>query len=125
MTLSLNPPSDPISASLDLAQRALSDGLSRVIHDYRPFTKHGAVIDTPPQDAIMHFRDPKVWKEDDGWYLIAGARLGAVPMLPLYRSADLHNWELLAYVSSGNEGDGYMWECPMPSTVHHWCGILR
>ncbi|KPX28403.1 MULTISPECIES: glycoside hydrolase family 32 protein [Pseudomonas syringae group] len=76
------------------------------------FTKHGAVIDTPPQDAIIHFRDPKVWQQDDHWYLIAGARLGDTPLLPLYRSADLHVWEFVNYVSTGNEGDGYMWECP-------------
>ncbi|WP_053150530.1 sucrose-6-phosphate hydrolase [Pseudomonas sp. Pf153] len=76
------------------------------------FVKHGAIIDTPPQDSIMHFRDPKVWKEDDHWYLIAGARQGDRPLLPLYRSADLHAWEFLDYVDRGGEGDGYMWECP-------------
>ena len=63
------------------------------------FVKHGAVIETAPQDTIMHFRDPKVWQEDDDWYLIAGARLGDVPLLPLYRSTDLHTWEFLDYVS--------------------------
>jgi beta-fructofuranosidase len=76
------------------------------------FVKHGAVIHSPPQDTIIHFRDPKVWQQDDHWYLIAGARLGDQPLLPLYRSADLHAWEFMSYVSSGNEGDGYMWECP-------------
>lgn len=76
------------------------------------FVKHGAVIATAPQDTIMHFRDPKVWKEDEYWYLIAGARLGDTPLLPLYRSTDLHAWEFLDYVSRGSEGDGYMWECP-------------
>ncbi|MBT2295944.1 glycoside hydrolase family 32 protein [Pseudomonas fluorescens] len=76
------------------------------------FVKHGAVIETAPQDTIMHFRDPKVWKDNDDWYLIAGARLGDKPLLPLYRSTDLRAWEFLDYVSSGNEGDGYMWECP-------------
>ncbi|MGU3346056.1 glycoside hydrolase family 32 protein [Pseudomonas monsensis] len=76
------------------------------------FVKHGAVIDRAPQDTIMHFRDPKVWQEDDCWYLIAGARLGDRPLLPLYRSTDLHTWEFLDYVSAGSEGDGYMWECP-------------
>ncbi|MBC3345907.1 glycoside hydrolase family 32 protein [Pseudomonas sp. SWRI196] len=76
------------------------------------FAKHGAVIETAPQDTIMHFRDPKVWKDHDYWYLIAGARQGDTPLLPLYRSTDLHAWEFLDYVSRGNEGDGYMWECP-------------
>ncbi|BBP59875.1 glycoside hydrolase family 32 protein [Pseudomonas sp. St316] len=76
------------------------------------FVKHGAVIENAPIDTIMHFRDPKVWQEDGYWYLIAGARLGDKPLLPLYRSTDLRTWEFLDYVSSGNEGDGYMWECP-------------
>ncbi|SEO36460.1 glycoside hydrolase family 32 protein [Pseudomonas sp. NFACC39-1] len=76
------------------------------------FVKQGVVIETAPQDAIMHFRDPKVWKDNDYWYLIAGARLGDTPLLPLYRSTDLRAWEFLDYVSRGNEGDGYMWECP-------------
>ncbi|MHA6788394.1 glycoside hydrolase family 32 protein [Pseudomonas bijieensis] len=76
------------------------------------FVKHGAVIEEAPQAAIMHFRDPKVWQSDGYWYLIAGARLGDTPLLPLYRSTDLRAWEFLDYVSSGNEGDGYMWECP-------------
>ena len=181
MNLSLNTPSDPMSSTLDLAQRALADSQSRVIEDYRPgyhisppagwmndpngvvyfrgeyhvfyqhhpydakwgpmywghaksadlvhwqhlpialapgddcdrdgcfsgsavvcgdtlaliytghtwlgevgderfirqvqclatstdgirFVKHGAVIDSAPQDTIMHFRDPKVWQVDD------------------------------------------------------------
>ncbi|WP_044313511.1 glycoside hydrolase family 32 protein [Pseudomonas syringae] len=76
------------------------------------FSKHGAVIDTPPQDEMIHFRDPKVWRQDGHWYLIAGARLGDKPLLPIYRSTDLHAWEFVSYVSTGAEGDGYMWECP-------------
>jgi beta-fructofuranosidase len=76
------------------------------------FVKQGAVIDAAPDAAIMHFRDPKVWREGEYWYLIAGARLGDAPLLPLYRSTDLRAWEFLAYASRGGEGDGYMWECP-------------
>lgn len=76
------------------------------------FAKLGAVIDAAPDAAIMHFRDPKVWRDGEYWYLIVGARLGDVPLLPLYRSGDLRTWEFLAYASRGGEGDGYMWECP-------------
>ncbi len=76
------------------------------------FAKLGAVIDAPPHASIMHFRDPKVWREGEHWYLIVGARLGERPCLPLYRSADLRHWEFLDYLCSGDEGDGYMWECP-------------
>ncbi|SDK94980.1 glycoside hydrolase family 32 protein [Pseudomonas indica] len=76
------------------------------------FAKQGVVIDAAPDAAIMHFRDPKVWREGEHWYLIAGARLGDQPLLPLYRSSDLRTWEFLDYASRGGEGDGYMWECP-------------
>jgi len=36
MTLSLNTLSQPMPSALDLAQRALHDGASRVVDDYRP-----------------------------------------------------------------------------------------
>lgn len=81
-------------------------------HDGVHFAKQGAVIDTPPDASIMHFRDPKVWREGDHWYLLVGARLGDRPCLPQYRSSDLRNWEFLGYLCSGDEQDGYMWECP-------------
>jgi beta-fructofuranosidase len=76
------------------------------------FSKQGVVIDTPPDASIIHFRDPKVWREGDYWYLIVGARLGDRPCVPLYRSSDLRDWTFLNYLCSGDEQDGYMWECP-------------
>ncbi len=76
------------------------------------FAKQGAVIEAPPHASIIHFRDPKVWREGEHWYLVVGARLGERPCLPLYRSADLRHWQFLDYLCSGDEGDGYMWECP-------------
>lgn len=38
------------------------------------FERQGMVVDTPP--GMHHFRDPKVWREGDSWYMIVGAREG-------------------------------------------------
>lgn len=38
------------------------------------FERRGMVVDTPP--GMHHFRDPKVWREGDCWYMIVGAREG-------------------------------------------------
>lgn len=77
------------------------------------FTKHGVVIDTPPGPDIMHFRDPKVWRRAEQWWMALGARKGDDPQLLIYSSQDLHNWEFLGCGLEGlRESDGYMWECP-------------
>ncbi|WP_295466146.1 sucrose-6-phosphate hydrolase [uncultured Pseudomonas sp.] len=76
------------------------------------FSKHGAVIE-PPTPEMQHFRDPKVWRRADAWWLALGARVGDDPHLLLYRSTDLHRWEYLGSALSGTrDRDGYMWECP-------------
>ena len=46
---------------------------------------------TPP--GMHHFRDPKVWREGDSWYMIVGARDGDTGQVRLYRSADLRQWQ--------------------------------
>lgn len=77
------------------------------------FTKHGAVIEAAPDPQIMHFRDPKVWRRGEHWWMALGARQGDDPQLLLYRSEDLRQWHFLACALAGQrDPDGYMWECP-------------
>ncbi|MGE8353103.1 MAG: glycoside hydrolase family 32 protein [Pseudomonas protegens] len=77
------------------------------------FSKHGPVIDRAPEPGIMHFRDPKVWRRAEQWWMALGARQGDDPQLLLYRSDDLHHWTYLRCALQGRrESDGYMWECP-------------
>ncbi|MGN0194233.1 MAG: glycoside hydrolase family 32 protein [Pseudoramibacter sp.] len=65
-----------------------------------------------PRDCTRHVRDPKVWQEDDQYYMVLGARMqddhGAVLF---YESLDGLNWHLLKIESTQN-AFGYMWECP-------------
>ncbi|BDR59841.1 glycoside hydrolase family 32 protein [Lactobacillus xylocopicola] len=77
--------------------------------------EHNPVIKFPPQDNTKHFRDPKVWRNDNDFYMILGSQdqtgLGRVIM---YKSPDLLHWEYLGPLanSSSVEKEGYMWECP-------------
>jgi beta-fructofuranosidase len=80
------------------------------------FEKHRAnpVIAGPPETGSRDFRDPKVWRHGDYWYLLAGTCKDGRGKVVLYRSPDLLAWEYLN-VSVENSGDGEagdMWECP-------------
>ena len=79
------------------------------------FEKHGIIIDEtklPSNINPCDFRDPKVWKENDVFYMIVAAREkeGKGHIL-LFKSSDLFDWE---YVSDflGRESRGMMIECP-------------
>ncbi|SFE60953.1 beta-fructofuranosidase [Phytobacter palmae] len=74
------------------------------------FERHGMVIDTPP--GLHHFRDPKVWREGEFWYMVVGSRVGDTGQVRLYRSVDLHKWYDEGIFAEAEQGMGYMWECP-------------
>lgn len=74
------------------------------------FQRQGQVIDTPA--GMHHFRDPKVWREGDDWYMAVGARRGNVGEVQLYHSADLRHWEYESSIKQADGSLGYMWECP-------------
>lgn len=64
-----------------------------------------------PNFCSCHVRDPKVWKEDEVWKMVLGARtLDDEGCVLVYESADLINWKYTGKVYK--EGYGYMWECP-------------
>lgn len=72
------------------------------------------VIIAPPEDSTHHFRDPKVWKHEDYWYMILGnqsieEQSGRVI---LYKSSDLRNWEYIGVLAQSDGSHGFMWECP-------------
>lgn len=59
-----------------------------------------------------HTRDPKVWKENDEWYMILGSTIDdKFGRLLIYRSKNKETWEYAGSVSKGEEF-GWMWECP-------------
>lgn len=69
-----------------------------------------------PADNTQHFRDPKVWKHGDRYYMVVGSQdkphqLGRILM---YESTDLKQWQPCGPIVSSHsrEKEGWMWECP-------------
>lgn len=61
----------------------------------------------------MHFRDPKVWFEDDYWWMVVGARDAQDHgQVLLYRGHSLREWQFMQVLARADDGMGYMWECP-------------
>ncbi len=67
----------------------------------------------PEGSSKEDFRDPKVWKEEDGYYLVVGSRAeDGYGQVLLYRSDDLKKWEFLSVLDQSRGEYGKMWECP-------------
>ncbi|PWF50790.1 glycoside hydrolase family 32 protein [[Kluyvera] intestini] len=74
------------------------------------FERQGIVVDTPP--GLHHFRDPKVFREGNNWYMVVGARLEDTGQIRLFRSTDLRHWQEEGILDEAEEEMGFMWECP-------------
>lgn len=59
------------------------------------------------------FRDPKIWKEDGVYYLVAGNRgCNREGQIVLFASEDLYNWNYKGVLAHSGGSVGSMWECP-------------
>lgn len=66
-----------------------------------------------PEGYTNHFRDPKVWRENDTFYAVIGAqRKDKTGCVVLYRSSNLVNWTFEGELQTDLGTFGYMWECP-------------
>lgn len=80
------------------------------------YEKKGPVV-TLPEGFTAHFRDPKVWKQNELFFMVVGAQTkdlkGTVVLL---KSNDLFNWDYVGILAGGGKGKlgdfGYMFECP-------------
>ena len=80
------------------------------------FTKYeGNPVLRVPKDNTKHFRDPKVWREGDAFYMVIGSQAAdGCGRALLYTSPDLIHWSRVCVLakSAGETSEGYMWECP-------------
>ena len=76
-------------------------------------TKHGMIMDCPRDQVDSHFRDPKVWKTGDTWYMTFGVcssdRRG---QMWLYTSDDMVEWTFHRVLFEHPDPDVWMLECP-------------
>ena len=74
--------------------------------------ENNPVIAHPPLDNTIHFRDPKVWREDDHFKMIIGGQKedGRGHVL-IYQSDDLINWDYLGEYGHAStiDHEGKMW----------------
>lgn len=82
-----------------------------VSEDAVTFEKRGVVVEGPAE--LPHFRDPKVWKMGDTWYMVFGAcsaeNRGQVW---LYTSENLTEWSFDSILFEDPDPNAFMLECP-------------
>ena len=67
----------------------------------------------PPGASVYDFRDPKIWKEDDGYYCVVGSCTEEKDgQILLFRSPDGIEWQFEKILIRNNKRFGKMWECP-------------
>lgn len=78
------------------------------------FTKHGQIIgekELPNEYSACDFRDPKIWKENEKYYiLVAAKKKDGRGHILLFESKDIFNWTFVGDVL--RESLGIMYECP-------------
>ncbi len=72
--------------------------------------------------SFKDFRDPKVWKEGDVYYLVAASKnKEGDGQAVLFSSKDLRNWNFQSVLADNRKKYGLMWECPdfFPMAKNH------
>ena len=90
---------------------AIGDGL-----DYKKYPGN-PVIDgafLPEGMVTNHFRDPKIWLDQDGRYycVVGGRKEDSRGAILLYSSPDGIQWEFESVLVENDGSHGLMWECP-------------
>ncbi len=70
------------------------------------------IIQQAPNECSEDFRDPKVWKYKDLWYMIVGSGKYGKAKIPIYTSKNLETWDYRGILITSDENQGNMWECP-------------
>lgn len=69
--------------------------------------------DIPFEYDIRDFRDPKIWTEENRFYLAAVVRKkDSGGALVVFKSEDLKKWDFVSVAAESRNKIGTMWECP-------------
>lgn len=90
---------------------ALGDGRTYVKMGANPVVT-GDML--PEAFSREHFRDPKIWREDDGYCMAVGNKTkDGIPQVVLFHSEDMAKWQYVSVLAKDRERTlGGMWECP-------------
>ena len=76
------------------------------------FSGEQILIKDIPGEFGTNFRDPKVWKESDGWYMLTGTETASHAAIALHRSSDLVHWEYAGVFYEEKDPTYLRAECP-------------
>lgn len=74
--------------------------------------KGNPVLKAPEGIKADCFRDPKVWKHKDTYYMVCGASRDDRGLALLYKSEDMFHWSFFNILAESRGEWGVMWECP-------------
>ncbi|MCI1209842.1 MAG: glycoside hydrolase family 32 protein [Treponema sp.] len=70
------------------------------------------VLKAPDGYDPANFRDPKIWRYENSFYLVCGAKKNNFGQALIFKSSDLKNWSFLNVLAESRGEFGFMWECP-------------
>lgn len=76
------------------------------------FTQEKCVIKSPPAEASFDFRDPKVLKIGETWYMVLGSAINGQGAILLYTSKDREHWEYVHPLITEEQNQIRCFECP-------------
>ena len=90
---------------------AVGDGVDYEKYELNPVLTEK---DLPEGGSRIDFRDPKIWRKEDGTYCcVAGNRpADGSGQILLFTSPDAFQWNFKKVLVSNNNRFGKMWECP-------------
>ncbi|MDD2970912.1 MAG: sucrose-6-phosphate hydrolase [Lachnospiraceae bacterium] len=89
---------------------ALGDGVNYVKSSQNPVITKEML---PEGFSESDFRDPKIWKEEDGYYCVAVGRSDTCGgAILLFHSLNGLKWEFVSVLDKSEDRYGTMWECP-------------
>ncbi len=90
---------------------AVGDGVDYVKYEGNPVITTEMI---PEGGSKEDFRDPKIWRREDGTYrmLVSNRPADNSGQLLLYKSPDAFHWEFLKVFAENRNRFGKMWECP-------------
>lgn len=89
---------------------AIGDGA-----DYKKICENPVVTGNmlPEGFSRQDFRDPKIWKDGETYYMVAGNRdKDGMGQVVLFSGADITHWKYEGVLARGDGTLGGMWECP-------------
>ena len=90
---------------------AVGDGIDYEKYENNPVLDER---DVPEGASRNDFRDPKMWREEDGTYccVIGNRPADGSGQILLYESQDGFHWKFKSILVSNSDRIGKMWECP-------------